>query len=135
MSETVAPAESGHSQPHAPHGSLGGAGGWRAIGVVYGDIGTSPLYALQAILTGAHPMPIVVGNIYGVISLMFLDHDRGGHGQICLRIIMRCDNNGEGGSLAAAGADQPAEARYPQMELADGLRPAGDRAVLRRIRC
>ena len=29
-----------------------------AIGVVYGDIGTSPLYAIQAIMTGAHPLPI-----------------------------------------------------------------------------
>ena len=70
-----------------------------AIGVVFGDIGTSPLYALQAIMTGANPLPIDIINIYGVISLIFWT-------MIVVVtckyvfIVMRCDNNGEGGSLA-----------------------------------
>ena len=42
-----------------------------AIGVVFGDIGTSPLYALQATFTGPHPLPVVEANILGVLSLMF----------------------------------------------------------------
>jgi KUP system potassium uptake protein len=70
-----------------------------AIGVVYGDIGTSPLYAIQAIMTGAHPLPIDIQNIYGVISLIFWTMIM----VVTLKyvfIVMRCDNNGEGGSLA-----------------------------------
>ena len=70
-----------------------------AIGVVYGDIGTSPLYAIQAIMTGAHPLPIDIQNIYGVISLIFWTMIM----VVTVKyvfIVMRCDNNGEGGSLA-----------------------------------
>jgi KUP system potassium uptake protein len=70
-----------------------------AIGVVYGDIGTSPLYAIQATFTGPHPLPVVEANILGVLSLMFWT--------IMLlvsfkyvTIILRADNNGEGGSMA-----------------------------------
>ncbi|HZV11005.1 MAG TPA: KUP/HAK/KT family potassium transporter, partial [Novosphingobium sp.] len=70
-----------------------------AIGVVFGDIGTSPLYAIQAIMTGEHPLPIDLLNIYGVISLIFWTMVA----VVTLKyvfIVMRCDNNGEGGSLA-----------------------------------
>lgn len=70
-----------------------------AIGVVYGDIGTSPLYAIQATFTGPHPLPVVEANILGVLSVMFWT--------IMLlvsfkyvMIILRADNNGEGGSMA-----------------------------------
>jgi KUP system potassium uptake protein len=70
-----------------------------AIGVVYGDIGTSPLYAIQATFAGPHPLPVVEANILGVLSLMFWT--------IMLlvsfkyvTIILRADNNGEGGSMA-----------------------------------
>jgi len=70
-----------------------------AIGVVYGDIGTSPLYAIQATFAGAHPLPVVEANILGVLSVMFWT--------IMLlvsfkyvTIILRADNNGEGGSMA-----------------------------------
>ena len=92
------------AEPAAPHsahlpqdGMLKLAVG--AIGVVYGDIGTSPLYAIQAIMTGAHPLPIDIQNIYGVISLIFWTRIM----VVTLKyvfIVMRCDNNGEGGSLA-----------------------------------
>lgn len=70
-----------------------------ATGVVFGDIGTSPLYAIQAIMTGEHPLPIDIINIYGVISLIFWS-------MIVVVtfkyvfVVMRCDNHGEGGSLA-----------------------------------
>lgn len=70
-----------------------------AIGVVYGDIGTSPLYALRETFAGHHPLPVIPDNILGVLSLMFW--------AITLlvsvkyvSIIMRADNHGEGGSLA-----------------------------------
>ena len=41
-----------------------------AIGVVYGDIGTSPLYALKEVFANGH-VPLTPGNIYGVLSLVF----------------------------------------------------------------
>ncbi len=70
-----------------------------AIGVVYGDIGTSPLYAIQAIMAGTHPLSVDITNIYGVISLIFWTMVT----VVTIKyvfIVMRCDNNGEGGSLA-----------------------------------
>src|SRR5690348_8638538 len=41
-----------------------------ALGVVFGDIGTSPLYAMQAIFTGDHPVRATPADVYGVISLV-----------------------------------------------------------------
>ena len=70
-----------------------------ALGVVYGDIGTSPLYAIKETFAGHHPLPVIEANILGVLSVMFWT--------IMLlvsvkyvAIIMRADNNGEGGSLS-----------------------------------
>lgn len=70
-----------------------------AIGVVFGDIGTSPLYALRDTFAGHHPLPLDLLHIYGIISLMFWSM------MIIVTfkyvtIIMRADNKGEGGSLA-----------------------------------
>lgn len=42
-----------------------------AIGVVFGDIGTSPLYALKEIFNGHHPIPITPANIFGILSMVF----------------------------------------------------------------
>ena len=42
-----------------------------AIGVVFGDIGTSPLYALKETFRGHHPLPVDMLHIYGVLSLVF----------------------------------------------------------------
>jgi KUP system potassium uptake protein len=70
-----------------------------ATGVVFGDIGTSPLYALQAIMTGEHPLAINILNIYGVISLIFWTMII----VVTIKyvfIVMQSDNHGEGGSLA-----------------------------------
>jgi len=84
-----------------------------AIGVVYGDIGTSPLYAIQATFTGPHPLPVVEANIIGVLSVMFWT--------IMLLIsfkyvtlILRADNNGEGGSLALLALVSELTARHPK---------------------
>ncbi len=70
-----------------------------AIGVVYGDIGTSPLYAMKETFAGHHPIAVVEANILGVLSLMFWTI----MALVSLKyvaIIMRADNRGEGGSLA-----------------------------------
>jgi len=70
-----------------------------AIGVVFGDIGTSPLYALKETFAGHHPMGVNAASILGVLSLIFWTI----MALVSLKyvaIIMRADNRGEGGSLA-----------------------------------
>jgi KUP system potassium uptake protein len=70
-----------------------------AIGIVYGDIGTSPIYAFRETFAGHHTLAPDALHIYGVLSLIFwsmmivvtLKY---------LTVIMRADNKGEGGSLA-----------------------------------
>jgi len=69
-----------------------------AIGVVFGDIGTSPLYAMKEVFVGAHPLAPDPVHVYGVLSLMFWSIML----VVTLKyvaIIMRADNKGEGGSL------------------------------------
>ena len=70
-----------------------------AIGVVYGDIGTSPLYALRECFHGEHGVPATSENVLGVLSLIFWSLTL----IISIKYIlfvMRADNNGEGGILA-----------------------------------
>jgi len=86
-----------------------------AIGVVYGDIGTSPLYALQATFTGSHPLPVVEANILGVLSVMFWTIML----LVSLKyvvIIMRADNHGEGGSMALLALVSELTAQRPKMK-------------------
>jgi KUP system potassium uptake protein len=71
-----------------------------ALGVVYGDIGTSPLYTIREVFAGAHhPVPITPENIYGILSLIFWSLVV----IIALKyalFVMRADNRGEGGIMA-----------------------------------
>ena len=72
-----------------------------ALGVVFGDIGTSPIYTIQTVFNPSdpHPVPISRDNIYGVVSLIFwsvmiivtLTY---------VTLVMRADNDGEGGIMA-----------------------------------
>jgi len=83
---------------HHPQGSLAKLA-IGAVGIVYGDIGTSPIYAFRETFAGHHQLTPDSLHIYGVLSLIFwsmmiivtLKY---------LTIIMRADNKGEGGSLA-----------------------------------
>ncbi|SEK40604.1 KUP system potassium uptake protein [Sphingomonas palmae] len=70
-----------------------------AIGVVYGDIGTSPLYAMKEVFVGHHPLAVDQLHIFGVVSLMFWSLISIVTIKYVL-MILRADNNGEGGSLA-----------------------------------
>src|SRR5450759_3079003 len=86
-----------------------------ALGVVYGDIGTSPLYAIQATFAGAHPLPVVEANILGVLSVMFWTIML----LVSLKyvvVIMRADNNGEGGSMALLALVSELTAQRPKMK-------------------
>ncbi|MDQ2892644.1 MAG: potassium transporter Kup [Pseudomonadota bacterium] len=70
-----------------------------AIGIVFGDIGTSPLYAFRETFAGHHQLTLDPAHIMGVLSLMFWSMMIVVTVKYVL-IIMRADNKGEGGSLA-----------------------------------
>src|SRR5579871_2295531 len=70
-----------------------------ALGVVFGDIGTSPLYALRECFAGAHAIDVSRANVLGVLSLIVW--------ALIITVsikyvmfVMRADNAGEGGILA-----------------------------------
>ncbi|MER5689764.1 potassium transporter Kup [Streptomyces sp. NPDC002205] len=72
-----------------------------ALGVVFGDIGTSPIYTLQTVFNPSdpHPVPVTTQNVYGVVSLVFWSV------VIIVTVTyvllaMRADNEGEGGIMA-----------------------------------
>jgi KUP system potassium uptake protein len=70
-----------------------------AVGIVFGDIGTSPLYAFRETFAGHHPLPVDRLHVLGVLSLIFWSLMI----VVTLKyvtILMRADNKGEGGSLA-----------------------------------
>jgi len=73
-----------------------------ALGIVYGDIGTSPLYAMRECFYGSHPVALTQANVLGVLSLIFWSLI------IVVMIkyhiyVLRFDNRGEGGILALMG--------------------------------
>jgi KUP system potassium uptake protein len=70
-----------------------------AIGIVFGDIGTSPLYAFRETFAGAHPLALDDMHILGVVSLIFWSMTLIVSLQY-VTILMRGDNKGQGGSLA-----------------------------------
>ncbi|MCX7864385.1 MAG: KUP/HAK/KT family potassium transporter, partial [Novosphingobium sp.] len=70
-----------------------------AIGIVFGDIGTSPLYAFRETFVGHHPLAIDKFHILGVVSLIFWSMTLIVSIQY-VSILMRADNKGQGGSLA-----------------------------------
>ena len=95
------------SEPVLPLRTVGGAEAVRlavvvgALGVVFGDIGTSPIYTLATVFNPSdpHPVPLNTDNIYGVVSLLFwsvmtivtLTY---------VTLVMHADNDGEGGIMA-----------------------------------
>jgi KUP system potassium uptake protein len=73
-----------------------------ALGIVYGDIGTSPLYSLRECFHGAHGVPPTHANVLGVLSLVFWALIV----VVTLKYhvyVLRMDNRGEGGILALMG--------------------------------
>jgi len=86
-----------HDDGHSRRGLLGLAVG--AVGVVFGDIGTSPLYAFKESFGGAHALGVTHDNVVGVLSLMSWALFT----IVTLKYIvlmMRADNRGEGGIMA-----------------------------------
>src|ERR671913_171353 len=81
-----------------------------ALGVVYGDIGTSPIYAMRESLHGAHGVAPTATNVLGLLSLIFwaliivisIKY---------LAFVMRADNCGEGGMIALTALVTPTSAK------------------------
>lgn len=89
------------THPDTGRKGLGAGLAISALGVVFGDIGTSPIYTMQTLFNpdDPHPVPISHDNIYGVVSLVFWS--------VMLivtityvSLVMRADNDGEGGVMA-----------------------------------
>jgi KUP system potassium uptake protein len=99
--------QNGHSSSIAANGLAKPRAGFKqlmplaigAIGVVYGDIGTSPLYTLRLCFRADGPLPLTPDHIVGILSLIFWSVTT----IVTLKyatIIMRADNQGQGGILA-----------------------------------
>jgi KUP system potassium uptake protein len=95
--------EPGPSNPHAGLSALGLA----ALGVVFGDIGTSPLYAFKQTFTiGAHHIEPRPENVLGILSLITWALIL----VVCVKyasVVLRADNDGEGGTLALLAQLRP----------------------------
>jgi KUP system potassium uptake protein len=101
-------ADAHPTHPHAapPRGRYLALMSLGALGVVYGDIGTSPLYAMRECFAGTHPISPTPSNVLGVLSLIFwalivvvtIKY---------LVFVLRADNRGEGGILALMSLVRP----------------------------
>src|SRR5438128_7019408 len=84
-----------------------------ALGVVYGDIGTSPLYAVKETFNPEHGIPLNAENIVGGVSTIFwilmivvsLKY---------VTLVLRADNRGEGGIMALLAMATSAVRKHPQ---------------------
>ena len=93
--EAAPPPETSHGHAQGPLYKLAIG----AVGIVFGDIGTSPIYSFRETFAGHHPLTPDQFHIHGVLSMIFWSMMI----VVTLKyvfIIMRADNKGEGGSLA-----------------------------------
>lgn len=70
-----------------------------ALGIIYGDIGTSPLYTIRECFFGSHGVATTPENILGILSMIFWSLVF----VVSLKyviFVLRADNNGEGGTFA-----------------------------------
>jgi KUP system potassium uptake protein len=91
-----------------------------AVGVVYGDIGTSPLYALRECFFGSHPVPPTHENVLGVLSLIIYSLVL----VISIKymaLVLRADNKGEGGILSLTSLLPPRGSGAPALLVLLGL--------------
>ena len=108
------PAESTshHGSKAAPRGRYLVGLSLAAVGVVYGDIGTSPLYAVRECFKGEHGVGVSTGNVLGVLSLIFWTVVV----VVTLKYhvyVLRADNQGEGGILALMALSTAGQAAGP----------------------
>jgi KUP system potassium uptake protein len=97
-----------HGRPHTakPRGRYLAILSLTALGIVYGDIGTSPLYAMRECFHGPHAIAVTPENIFGVLSLIFWALIIIISIKYCV-FVLRADNRGEGGILALTALATP----------------------------
>ena len=92
--------------PASPQSKFSAALAVAVLGVVYGDIGTSPIYALRECFAGKYPIPVTTDNVLGILSLIFWTLIL----VISLKYmvyVLRADNRGEGGTFALLALLRP----------------------------
>ncbi len=98
--------EHGHPHTAKPRGRYLAILSLTALGIVYGDIGTSPLYAMRECFHGPHAIPVTPDNVFGVLSLIFWALIIIISIKYCI-FVLRADNRGEGGILALTALATP----------------------------
>lgn len=114
-------AKSGHQQNQSALGDEVRKSGLLAlavgaVGVVYGDIGTSPLYTVKEAFSGSHAVAATQANVFGILSLIFWAV------MIVVSLkyvvfVMRADNQGEGGIMALMALVLRTVQHHPRREL------------------
>jgi KUP system potassium uptake protein len=87
-----------------------------AVGVVYGDIGTSPLYTLKEVFQGGYGVEVTHDAILGVLSLIFWSLIWVVSFKYMV-FILRADNQGEGGIMALTTLARRATAKFPRLQM------------------
>ncbi|MDR0209835.1 MAG: potassium transporter Kup [Pseudomonas putida] len=85
-----------------------------AVGVVYGDIGTSPLYTLKEVFTGGYGVQVNHDGVLGILSLILWSLLWVVSFKYVM-FILRADNQGEGGTMALTALARRATANYPKL--------------------
>ncbi|WP_153773100.1 potassium transporter Kup [Pseudomonas sp. MNR3A] len=87
-----------------------------AVGVVYGDIGTSPLYTLKEVFTGAYGVQVDHDGVLGILSLILWSLLWVVSFKYVM-FILRADNQGEGGTMALTALARRATAAHPRLRM------------------
>ena len=87
-----------------------------AVGVVYGDIGTSPLYTLKEVFSDGYGVPVNHDGVLGILSLIFWSLIWVVSFKY-VTFILRADNQGEGGIMALTALATRASAPYPKLRI------------------
>ncbi|WP_327439902.1 potassium transporter Kup [Pseudomonas donghuensis] len=87
-----------------------------AVGVVYGDIGTSPLYTLKEVFSGGYGVPVNHDGVLGILALILWSLIWVVSIKYVL-FILRADNQGEGGIMALTALARRASAPYPKLKV------------------
>lgn len=112
MVQASSHAEGGHAGEQSATRSLGLL--VAAVGVVYGDIGTSPLYTLKEVFTGGYGVPVNHDGVLGILSLILWSLLWVVSFKYVM-FILRADNQGEGGTMALTALARRATAAYPRL--------------------
>ncbi|MCY1208921.1 Low affinity potassium transport system protein kup [compost metagenome] len=105
------------AEPHAGHASSALGLLVAAAGVVYGDIGTSPLYTLKEVFSPQYGVQVNHDGVLGVLSLIFWSLIWVVSIKYML-FVLRADNEGEGGAMALTALAQRAARTWPRLKAA-----------------